>query len=201
MKLLNEFDVGIPVDRAWDTLLDVPRVARALPGATIDPDADGGAWRGTMTVNLGPVTTEYAGTVRVQDTDADDRVASYLVEGREVRDRGSAIATITARLAADAGRTHVVVETDVNLSGRHAKLDRASMEAVAEAILGEFAERLVREQGGGTPPPVARDHAVREIEVRPSQGLDKEREPRTVFAAGLLAGLVVGLLFGRRARS
>ena len=37
---------AVPLERTWETLLDVPRVARALPGATIDPDAEGGAWRG-----------------------------------------------------------------------------------------------------------------------------------------------------------
>src|SRR5699024_5224793 len=95
VRLVNEFEVGVPVERTWDTLLDVPRVARALPGATIDPDGEAGAWRGTMKIKLGPVTTEYAGTARVQDIDADDRVASYRVEGREARGQGSAAATIT----------------------------------------------------------------------------------------------------------
>ena len=37
MKLRNEFVVAAPLERTWETLLDVPRVASALPGAAIEP--------------------------------------------------------------------------------------------------------------------------------------------------------------------
>ena len=51
-----------------------------------------------MKIKLGPVTTEYAGTARVQDVDEDDHVASYRVEGREARGQGSAAAaTVVCR--------------------------------------------------------------------------------------------------------
>src|SRR5215207_9477990 len=123
MRLRNEFDVAVPLARTWATLLDVPRVARALPGATIDVEPEGGAFRGTMKIKLGPVTTEYAGTARVEDVDEDDHVATYRVEGREARGQGSAAATITTRLApgADGGGTKVVVETDMQVTGRQAQ--------------------------------------------------------------------------------
>ena len=199
MKLVNEFDVGVPVDRTWDTLLDVPRVARALPGATIDPDADAGAWRGTMTVKLGPVTTEYAGTARVQDVDADDRVASYRVEGREARGQGSAAATITTRLGeAEGGGTRVTVETDMQVTGRQAQLGRNLMEDVAGAILGEFAGRLERELSGAP-----RVEAVHEDEVLDVGGAVRGAiaDRAAVFTAGAVAGLVAGVVLGRRTRS
>jgi len=127
MRLRNEFVVGVPLERTWDTLLDVARVAGALPGATIEPEAEGGAWRGRMKVKLGPLTTEYTGTARVQDADEDDRVMSFRVEGRELRGQGSAAATITARLARADGGTRVVVETDMQIAGRQAQLGRGLM--------------------------------------------------------------------------
>ena len=37
MKLENEFTVPASIDEAWNLLLDVPRVATCLPGATVDP--------------------------------------------------------------------------------------------------------------------------------------------------------------------
>jgi carbon monoxide dehydrogenase subunit G len=198
MRLTNEFDVGAPPGRTWETLLDVPRVARALPGATIEDEVQSGAWRGAMKLKLGPVTTEYSGTARVQDLDEDDRVASYRVEGREVRGQGTAAATITTRLQpADGGGTHVVVETDLQVTGRQAQLGRNLMEDVAGAILGEFAGRLERELRGEPPPagdaPDALDvsHAVR--------GAVAERA--ALFGAGVLAGAVLGFLAGRALRA
>ena len=192
MKLVNEFDVGVPVQRTWDTLLDVPRVARALPGAKIDPEADAGAWRGTMKIKLGPVTTEYAGTARVQDVDADDHVASYRVEGREARGQGSAAATITTRLASgDGGGTKVVVETDMQVTGRQAQLGRSLMEDVAGAILGEFAGRLEKELTG---------EGLTDEEASGDDALDVSSAVRGamaervgIFTFGALLGIVIGI--------
>jgi carbon monoxide dehydrogenase subunit G len=188
MKLRNELEVGVGMERTWGTLLDVPRVARALPGATIEPEAEAGTWRGRMKVKLGPVTTEYAGTARVQDVDEDDRVVTYRVEGREARGQGSAAATITTRLIAGDGGTRVVVETDMHLAGRQAQLGRGLMEDVAGAILGDFAGRLERELSG-EPAPAAAGEA---LDVSAAV-----RGPLLGRAALVLAGVLAGLAAGR----
>jgi carbon monoxide dehydrogenase subunit G len=196
MKLTNEFAVAAPLHRTWDTLLDVPRVARALPGATIEPEAEGGAWRGRMKIRLGPVTTEYAGTARLQDVDEDDRIATYRVEGREARGQGSAAATITTRLGprVDGDGTHVVVETDMQITGRQAQLGRNLMEDVAGAILGEFAGRLERDLAGESAPD---DDRAEALDVsRAVRGAVAERA--AVFAAGALVGAAIGFAVGRR---
>jgi carbon monoxide dehydrogenase subunit G len=199
VKLVNEFDVAVPVERTWNTLLDVPRVARALPGATIDPEGDGGAWRGTMKIRLGPVTTEYAGTARVQDADEDDRVASFRVEGREARGQGSAAATITTRLAQRDGGTHVVVETEMQVTGRQAQLGRNLMEDVAGAILGEFAGRLERELTGQGAPEGSSGDADEALDVSGAvRGAMVERAG--IFGVGAVVGLLLGLLLGARRR-
>jgi uncharacterized protein len=188
MKLRNEFGVAVPLQRTWETLLDVPRVARALPGATIEPESEGGAWRGTMKVKLGPVTTEYAGTARLQDADEDERVASYRVEGRETRGQGSAAATIMARLTGVDGGTRVVVETDMQVAGRQAQLGRGLMEQVAGSILGDFAGRLERELRGEE----AADQRLEALDVSAAV-----RGPLLERAGLVLAGLVAGLALGR----
>ena len=193
MKLRNEFEVGAPLERTWDTLQDVARIARALPGATIEPEAEGGAWRGRMKVKLGPVTTEYTGTARIQDADEDDRVVSYRVEGREVRGQGSAAATITARLAQADGRTQVVVETDMQITGRQAQLGRGLMEDVAGAVLGQFAGRLEAELRG-EPAPVGADAAL-DVSAAVRGPL---LERAGLVLAGLLAGVALGRVVWRR---
>lgn len=188
MKLRNEFDVGVPPERTWETLLDVPRVARSLPGATIAGEPEAGAWRGTMKVKLGPVTTEYAGSARLQDADDDDRVVSYRVEGREARGQGSAAATITTRLAREGAGTRVVVETDMQVTGRQAQLGRGLMEEVAGAILGDFAARLERELRG------------ERVDPSPDSVLDVSaavRGPLLERAGLVLAGLLAGVALGR----
>lgn len=160
MRLRNELRVAAPPERTWRTLLDVPRVARALPGAAIDAEPVDGAWRGTMNVRLGPVAAEYAGTARLADVDEDERVAGYDVQGREVGGQGSAAATITGRVFDDDDGTRLVVETDLRVTGRPAPLGRGVMEGVAAAVLADFAGRLEEETLGPSGTDAGPDEAL-----------------------------------------
>jgi uncharacterized protein len=198
LKLKNEFVVAAPVERTWQALLDVPRIARALPGAIIEPEPADGAYRGTMKVKLGAVTAEYAGTAMLQDVDEDERVASFRVEARERRGQGTAAATITSRLAEENGRTRVSVETELEVTGRQAQLGRGIMEDVAEQVLKRFAERLETELAGG---PADQQRAAAAADEALDLGgavLGPLRERALLFAAGLLVGLVAGTLISRR---
>jgi uncharacterized protein len=189
VRLRNEVEVAAPLERIWPTLLDVPRVARALPGAAIDPDPVDGAWRGTMTVRLGPVVAEYAGTVRLADVDEDDRVAGYHVQGREVNGQGTAAATITGRVVAAGDATELVVETDLRVTGRQAQLGHGIMEDLAAAVLADFAGRLEDEVLGR-----------RGANAGAPDALDVGRaawRPLLARAGFVLGGLAAGLALGR----
>jgi uncharacterized protein len=189
MRLTNEFVVAVPLERTWSALLDVPRVARALPGAVIDPDPRDGAWQGTMKVKLGAVTAEYAGTARLDDVDEDDRVASFHVQARERRGQGTAAATITSRLAAEDGATRVRVETDLQVTGRQAQLGSGLMQDVAANVLDRFAEGLERQLSGGD-----------EAEGERQEVLDvgaAVRGPLLERAGLALGGAAIGLAAGR----
>ena len=198
MKLTNEFVVAATPERTWPTLLDVPRVARALPGASIEPEPADGAYRGTMKVKLGAVTAEYAGTAMIQDVDEDERAVSFRVEARERRGQGTAAATITTRLAPEDGRTRVSVETDLEVTGRQAQLGRGIMQDVAKGVLDRFAQGLERELAGGAEaglqPAATSDEA---LDLGGAM-LGPLRERALVFAAGLVVGLVVGRIVSRR---
>ena len=54
MKLEQSFEVRAPLERVWETLIDIERVAPCLPGAEITEAADDGTYRGTFSVRLGP---------------------------------------------------------------------------------------------------------------------------------------------------
>ena len=162
MKLRNEIVVAAPVGQTWRALLDLPRVAAALPGATIAPDADGGSHRGTMKVKLGPILAEYEGTARIDEVDEDGRTVSFHVQGSS--GQGTAAATIANRVEeAPGGGTRVVVETDLRITGRAATFGRGLIEEVSARLLDEFATRLAAELASprtpaprtGGPPPVA----------------------------------------------
>ncbi len=195
MKLTNELLVAAPLSQTWRTLLDVPRVARALPGATIDPEPSDGAYRGRMVVKLGPVTTEYTGTARLMDVDEDEGVVAFHVQAREIRGQGTAAATITARVTPDAGGTRLTVQTELLLTGRQAQFARGIMEAAAGAIVTEFAARLEREILGHPPAETADGNEVLDVGGAVYRPL---LERAGILAVGIALGLGLGRAVWRR---
>jgi uncharacterized protein len=193
MKIVNQVPVSASVQETWRTLLDVPRVARALPGASIEPDLVDGAYRGRMKIKLGPVTAEYAGLARLQDSDEDDHIASFHVQGREVRGQGTAEATITIRVSAGADATRLEVQTDLQVTGRQAQIGRGIMEEVAAGVLREFASRLERAIVGSEALPGAGDEAVFDAG-------GAVYRPLLERGAILLVGVLLGLGLGRALR-
>lgn len=150
MKLENEFTVAAPLEKTWETLLDIRRVAECLPGATLESDGTDGVFRGRMRMKLGPMTLGYEGTAELAEVEEDEHSATIDVRAKEVKGQGSATARITNQLRGEDGVTHVSVVTDLNITGRPAQFGRGIMEDVATRMLGDFAKRL--EQEVGRPP-------------------------------------------------
>jgi carbon monoxide dehydrogenase subunit G len=142
MKLTNEFTVAVPIERAWETLLDIERVAGFLPGATIEPTDEEGVYAGAMKVKLGPMTVQYKGTARMGAVDEANHTADIQVEAKELRGQGTARATIRNTLVPEDGGTRVVAETDLDITGRQAQFGRGIMQDVAGRMLGQFAQRF-----------------------------------------------------------
>jgi uncharacterized protein len=162
MKLRNEVVVAAPLEETWRTLLDVARVVRALPGASIEADSVEGVYRGSMRVKLGPVTAEYTGAATLEDADEDERVATFRVQGREARGHGTATATITNRLVPEAaGGTRVIVETELDITGKAAQFGRGILEDASSRLLDQFASRLEAEVlGGDAGAPAAKEEVL-----------------------------------------
>ena len=150
MKLENEFTVNVPVEDAWNVLLDLERVTPCLPGAALTEQSDDEEYKGEMKVRLGPVTQEYNGTVRIEEADESEHRAVLKADGKDARGQGAATATITSTLHDEGGgSTRVRVETDMQITGRAAQFGRGVQQDVAERLLSRFAECLENEIVGG----------------------------------------------------
>jgi uncharacterized protein len=143
MKLEQSFQVRAPVERVWDTLVDIERVAPCLPGAEITEAGDDGTYRGTFTVKLGPTTAAYRGELRMEEADDSAHRAVMRASGQDKRGQGSAKATIVSSMSADGDTTRVDVETDFTITGRLARFGRGGMiKDISNRLLGEFAKCL-----------------------------------------------------------
>jgi uncharacterized protein len=143
MKLEHSFQVAAPLDRVWEALVDVERVAPCLPGAEITEAGEDGTYRGTFSVRLGPTTAAYRGELSMEEVDADAHRAVMRASGQDKRGQGSAKATIVSTMREEGGATTVDVETDFTITGRLARFGRGGMiQDVSNRLLRDFSECL-----------------------------------------------------------
>ena len=156
MKLEHSFQVAAPLDRVWDALIDVERVAPCLPGAEITEAGEDGTYRGTFSVRLGPTTAAYRGELSMEEVDADAHRAVMRASGQDKRGQGSAKATIVSTMREEGGATTVDVETDFTITGRLARFGRGGMiQDVSNRLLREFSECLQKTIEGAEAAPEA----------------------------------------------
>ena len=141
MELVHEFTVAVPVERAWDVLTDVERIAPCMPGAELT-GVDGGTYQGQVKVKVGPITAQYKGTASFAEKDEASRRVVLKASGRDTRGQGTASATVTATMVADGGSTTVSIVTDLSVSGRVAQFGRGVMGDVSAKLLEQFVRNL-----------------------------------------------------------
>jgi carbon monoxide dehydrogenase subunit G len=148
MKLENEFTVPASIDEAWTVLLDVPRVAPCLPGATVEPGGEEGEFHGAMKIKIGPITASYKGTVKIQEADEAAHRVAMRAQAKDARGQGTAAATITSSMQETSGGTKIMVVTDLRVTGPAAQFGRGVMQDVSAKLMTRFAECLAETISG-----------------------------------------------------
>ncbi|MFI9612060.1 SRPBCC family protein [Streptomyces sp. NPDC052023] len=183
MELQHEFTVPVPVDEAWQALLDIERVAPCLPGATVEK-FDGETVTGSVKVKVGPITVAYRGTAVFAEKDESAHRMVLVASGRETRGQGTARATLTASLGGRDDGTAVSVRTDLSVTGRPAQFGRGVLAEVGDRLVGQFAACLADRLAG--PAPAAEQEPARPAEGEQAPPGRPEPEPLDLLrTAGL----------------
>jgi hypothetical protein len=148
MELSNEFDVAAPIDQAWKVLTDLETIAPCMPGAQLT-EVEGDDYRGTVKIKVGPITAKFKGTASFVEQDVANHRAVLRAKGKDTGGKGNADATITAQLNPAGTGTHVVITTDLNISGRVAQFGRGALADVSSKLLGQFVDCLESNVLGG----------------------------------------------------
>ncbi|KKW65823.1 SRPBCC family protein [Mycolicibacterium elephantis] len=218
MQLQNEFVVDTGIGHAWEILTDIERIAPCLPGVALE-GRDGEAYLATVKVKVGPIGANFMGSARFTAKDAAARCATVSAVGKDPRGTATAAAKVRFRLQ-DTGpdQTRVLVDTDLDISGRIAQFGRGAIADVSSRLLDQFVENLSA-QVLGRPSGAAGAHPADEGAVDSSvPGRSREQaEPSSgdldVFSLivaelkdrygqaliGAIGGLVLSwILFGRK---
>jgi carbon monoxide dehydrogenase subunit G len=149
----TRFQLGVPLQAAWAYLLDVKKVAGCVPGATLTQVVDERTYEGKIEIKLGPITVGYRGRVSLENIDEGNHRLQIKAQGVENRGRGGASATATAELSEADGRTNVVMNTDVSISGVVAQFGRSGiMQDVAQRLTERFGSCVDQQLKAATTP-------------------------------------------------
>ncbi|WP_283135211.1 SRPBCC family protein [Rhizohabitans arisaemae] len=188
MKLEQEFTIPVEVDRAWEVLLDVKRIAPCFPGASLTSFEDDTV-AGSVKVKLGPVLLTYNGTARFEERDAENRQVRISAKGTDTKGNGSASAQVTAVLRESGPSTTTCsIVTDLNITGRPAQFGRGMMLEIGNKILGQFSANLAASlaEADRQPEPVAAQAASAGA-TRPAVPAASSAPPREAEALDLLS--------------
>jgi carbon monoxide dehydrogenase subunit G len=161
IEIRETFQVEASIDAVWRFVMDPEQVVACMPGAELEEVLDDRTFLGRVKVKLGAITTSYKG--RIQFTKVDD--AGYEVrmvaEGRETGGGTARGAMRSFLRALPDGRTEVVAEASVDLTGRVMQVGRGMIQGVSHQLFRQFVvstkERLEGAQGGEGQAPVAVD--------------------------------------------
>jgi carbon monoxide dehydrogenase subunit G len=142
----------VPVDggATFAILRDIVRVARCMPGASVDRVKEDASFTGEVLVRLGPMQVAYRGEAHFVELDEARGLAVIEARGRELRGNGTAWATVSVLLEERSpGETEVTVDTDLHITGRPAQFGRGVIGDVSDRLLSEFVECLRAEISSG----------------------------------------------------
>jgi hypothetical protein len=134
---------------------DVPRMARCMPGAVLEQQAEDGSWPGAMVVAFGPKKINFKGRVAC---DFDIAAKTGALHGRGSADMRAARIGVKVAFAlhddpsAAEPTTIVTIKSDAELGGVLADFARTGGVAVANVVMQDFARRAAEEFARDAPP-------------------------------------------------
>src|ERR671924_1884530 len=109
MRFENQFDVDAPIERVWETVLDVERVAPTVPGTQVLERTGDDAYKVAIRVKVGPISMTYRGEVEITERDEAAHRAVMKARAKESRGKGTAAADATMEPSGSAPATTATV--------------------------------------------------------------------------------------------
>jgi carbon monoxide dehydrogenase subunit G len=198
VNLEKTFPMPAPPAAAWGFLQNIESVAACMPGAKITEQIDDTHYKGEVTARVGPANLSFTGTIEVLEVDPATMTLRMLGKGTDRSGSSGASMDLTARIEpADDGKSNLIGNSTVTMSGKAATFGGRMMVPVADQILKQFAaifaERL---QESESELASASGGAAR----RPDEEGSAAREP-SLNAIALMWAVIkdsLGRLFGKK---
>lgn len=216
MQLKNQFEIDADLEQTWNLLTDLERIMPCMPGAALD-GIEGENFLGNVKIKVGPIGAHFRGTARFAEKDDATHSAVILASGKDPKGQAAANAKLHAWLEPVTDtRTRVLIDTDLDISGRMAQFGRGAIADVSNRLIGQFVTNISQlltqpaaATNGAAPAAASAGPAAFAPSAAPAAGeasmdvmsfvvpMIKERYGQALLG-GLLGFVLSWLVFGRR---
>ena len=148
MIFSQECVIPVERERLWNFLMDVPRVARCVPGVETVEAVDDHSYKGRLGVRIGPIRLSLDGTMAVEERDPSAWRARIRADANDRRLGGGIRARLSLTLSPAADGTLLHIETDLAVLGKIGEFGQPVIRKKADTLLEEFARNLEAALGG-----------------------------------------------------
>ena len=142
MQLKNQFEIDADLEQTWTLLTDLERIMPCMPGAALD-GIEGDNFLGNVKIKVGPIGAHFRGTARFTQKDDATYHAVISAAGKDPKGQAAANAQIHAWLEPVTDtRTRVLIDTDLDISGRMAQFGRGAIADVSNRLIGQFVANI-----------------------------------------------------------
>ena len=142
----------IPVGREplWEFLMDVPKVAKSLPGVESVKQLDETTYEGTLKVRVGPIGLNLTGKIFLEERDKQNWKAALRAEAADRMAAGAVRGKTSMQLRElSAKETEMEMETDVSILGKIGEFGQPIIRKKADQMLSQFVDNIKKQLAGG----------------------------------------------------
>ena len=138
----GKIDLDVPVDNAWDFLIDINKFSACLPGIEEVQQIDDKTFEGALVAAVGPISGKFTFRATIVESQPPDQMV-VRTEGTDsvTKSTVNADMTVDLRKLTD-NKTQMDYKADIKIKGRLAILGDMVLRATATLILQEFTRRL-----------------------------------------------------------
>ena len=149
MKFSQRAVIPVAREPLWDFLMDVPKVAKSLPGVETISQIDDTTYQGTLKVRVGPISLNLQGKIIMEQRDRGSWRAALRAEASDRMAAGAVKGKTTMELKEIGPKeTELLVETDVNILGKIGEFGQPIIRRKADQMLKEFVENIKKQLAG-----------------------------------------------------
>jgi carbon monoxide dehydrogenase subunit G len=146
LKFTQSAQIPVAREPLWEFLMDVPKVAKSLPGVESVSKIDDTTYEGALTVRVGPIKLNLQGKIIVEEQSKENWRAALRAEAKD-RMAAGAVNGNTSMVLKEIGanQTELLVESDVNILGKIGEFGQPIIRKKADSMLKEFVENIKKQ--------------------------------------------------------